>query len=393
MSLVTSQEEFPLLDLFTRLREAGLLLGIDEYQLLLRALNMGFGSTNQEVLVDLCRTLWVKSLDDDKLFNYYFKQVLLPSSSTNPITKDDDENNCRDEETESDFLSTQTDRESEVLDIKSEEEAITNIVPGSILDDSSMPISTELIEVEDEIQAAEVVKMIPSSNEDIGTHFTQSDEYFPINRRQLKQSWRHLRRMVREGIPTELDVEATIENIVQQGILLEPVLVPPRLNRTELLLLIDQKGSMVPFHALSQRLVDTAQQGGRLGRAGSYYFHNCPMQFLYRDSARQQAEAISNILSQLHPERSTALIFSDAGAARGGFNQNRLRLTQEFLAQLRQRVRYLVWLNPLPEPRWVGTTAGEIAGLLPMFEISPWGVERAIDVLRGKPAYVEGWRG
>ena len=76
----TSQEELPLLDLFTRLREAGLPLGIDEYRLILEALHKGFGTTNQEALAELCRTLWVKSKDEEHLFNYHFQQVMIASS-------------------------------------------------------------------------------------------------------------------------------------------------------------------------------------------------------------------------------------------------------------------------------------------------------------------------
>ncbi|MEH2397326.1 hypothetical protein [Nostoc sp.] len=38
MKIQAPDEELPLLELFTRLREAGLLLGIDEYRLVLKAL-------------------------------------------------------------------------------------------------------------------------------------------------------------------------------------------------------------------------------------------------------------------------------------------------------------------------------------------------------------------
>jgi uncharacterized protein with von Willebrand factor type A (vWA) domain len=235
------------------------------------------------------------------------------------------------------------------------------------------------------MQVAEAVQIATSSYDEIAENrFTETDEYFPVTRRQMKQSWRHLRRFVRQGLPTELDVEATIERIGQQGMLLEPVMVPSRVNRTELQLLIDQKGSMVPFHALSQRLADTALRGGRLGKAGIYYFHNCPTKYIYRDTGRQKAEPVSDFLAKLRPECSAVLIFSDAGAARGGYSLERLELTENFLYQLKQRVRYIAWVNPMATERWFGTTAGEIARLVPMFELSRQGLDSAIDVLRGR---------
>ncbi|MEH2334145.1 hypothetical protein [Nostoc sp.] len=126
------------------------------------------------------------------------------------------------------------------------------------------------------------------------------------------------------GLPTELDIEATIEQVLRQGVLLEPILMPSRVNRTELLLLIDHKGSMVPFHALSQRLAETALRGGGLGKASICYFYNCPTKYLYHDQTRQQAEPVVDFLAQLRPERSAVLIFSDGGAVRGGFSLERL---------------------------------------------------------------------
>ena len=364
----TTQEELPLLDLFTRLREAGLPLGIDEYRLILEALQKGFGTTNQEALAELCRTLWVKSKDEEHLFNYHFQQVISAFVPAPTLPK------------KADNLDTKTTKSSSQP--KPEQTENTPV---------SVTISSELIEVEDEMQVAEAVQITTGSYDEIADNrFTQTDEYFPVTRRQMKQSWRHLRRFVRQGLPTELDVEATIERIGQQGMLLEPVMVPSRVNRTELQLLIDQKGSMVPFHALSQRLADTAVRGGRLGKAGIYYFHNCPTKYIYRDTARQKAEAVSDFLAKLRPECSAVLIFSDAGAARGGYSLERLELTEKFLYQLKQRVRYIAWVNPMATERWFGTTAGEIARLVPMFELSRQGLDSAIAVLRGRSTSVAG---
>jgi uncharacterized protein with von Willebrand factor type A (vWA) domain len=161
-------------------------------------------------------------------------------------------------------------------------------------------------------------------------------------------------------------------------------LVPRRTNRVELLLLLDQGGSMVPFHSLSRRLAETALRGGRLGKAGIYYFRNYPDEFLYQDPAHLEAEPIEDILGRLHYGRSCALIFSDAGSARGGYNQERADQTKAFLYELKQRVRYVAWLNPMPHARWRASTAGKIMQTVPMFDISRRGLDEAISVLRGR---------
>ena len=69
-------DELPLLELFTRLRQAGLPLGVTEYQLVLKALETGNGIADREALGRLCCTLWVKSDEDKLLFNYHFEQVM-----------------------------------------------------------------------------------------------------------------------------------------------------------------------------------------------------------------------------------------------------------------------------------------------------------------------------
>jgi inactive STAND len=244
-----------------------------------------------------------------------------------------------------------------------------------------------------EVQIVQTARQTFRRSEEISDNYLIiNSEYFPVTNRQMKQIWRYLRRPLREGAPTELDVEATVNQIGCQGLLLELVLVPCRTNRAELLLLIDQDGSMVPFHALSHRLVETALRGGCIGKASIYYFHNCPTEYLYHDPNHQQAELVKDIVTNVCSHQTSVLIFSDAGAARNGYSRERYELTREFLVQLKQRVRYIAWLNPMPSSRWLNTTASEIACLLPMFEISRRGMQDAINVLRGRARNSEGRR-
>ncbi|NEO13521.1 MULTISPECIES: hypothetical protein [unclassified Moorena] len=233
----------------------------------------------------------------------------------------------------------------------------------------------------DEIQVA---KAIQQPNTQLGETFLIINNHLPITYRQMKQGWRYLRHLMGEGVPTELDLEATIDQIGQQGILLNPVLKPCRINKIELLLLIDQDGSMVPFNHFSQALVDTASRGGRFNQVRVYYFHNCPSDYLYQDPYHLEAVPIEDCLSQLPKTRVVCLIFSDAGAARGQFSSRRRRRTKFFLKELKHYVPPIAWLNPFPSDRWESTTAEEIAKLVPMFEVNRQGLYQAIETLRGR---------
>ncbi|GAA6618620.1 hypothetical protein [Scytonema sp. NUACC26] len=233
----------------------------------------------------------------------------------------------------------------------------------------------------DEIQVAKAIRY---SDNQLSELFPLIVNDLPVTHRQLKQGWRYLRQLTREGAPSELDLEATIQQVAQQGFLLSPELIPRRTNRIELLLLIDRDGSMVPFHHLSQGLADTASRGGRFSRVRIYYFHNCPDEYLYRDPYHLEAEPIDDCLLNLPKVRTVCLIFSDAGAARGGFSSKRRRLTKFFLKELKQHISYIAWLNPVPRKRWENTTAQDIAALVPMFEVNRQEFYKAINILRGR---------
>ena len=460
---------FPLLDLFMQLRTSGLSIGISEYELVLTALQRGIGTSDYKALARLCRTLWVKSPDELRIFNYYFDKFLEEESSFQSSDSEKEAGNQKDnnqtqnpqrirsiivgtifvlgativwwsvsrpkspvlelpKDTPIVKIPEQSSTPSPTPNIPSsssqspQKEQVTPVEPISVepnidywwgilltgilatgcllvlggkekkpisdgaasphlTDGDSQSATSELIrDMEDEVQVAQIFS---------GEGFSSNTDFLPITRRQMKQSWRYLRHSVREGPAIELDIDATVNEAARQGGLLNLVLMPRYINRTELLLLIDQEGSMVPFHSLSQRLAETAAREGRLGNAGIYYFHNCPVRHLYRDPNHLDAEPIPNLLAQLHPTRAAVLIISDAGASRGGFNPERVRLTQNFLSQVRLKVRQVTWLNPMPSNRWLDTTAQEIAHFVPMFEISRQGLDRAIDVLRGRSPLVD----
>jgi hypothetical protein len=419
-------QELLLLDLFMELRKAGLRLGIDEYKLLQKALQVGFG-TDRDSLKRLCQAIWVKSSEEQRLYNSLFEKLVPSLETQNPTSIVDKQSSSR---TKSQTPQTKSESKSqattEPVDNKSQQ------IPSPLNDTTSEPIDNKLDEPSpptqnpDESSTQATSEANEAQSRDTyystdGTELIWSDfdlesilkteniedekkvvkalsmktfmltgEYFPVTARQMKQSWRFLKRPVREGLPVELDLEATVKQIGYKGILLELVLVPPRVNRAELFLLLDQDGSMVPFHLLSSCLAETLLRGGRLGKAGIYYFQNCPTEYLYRDCYRQEAELIEKFIRPLRAEHSSVLIFSDAGAARGGHSKERVKLTKYFLDKLRRNVRYVAWLNPMPKESWKGTTAQEINKIVPMFEFSRRGLQDAIGVLRGRPTNFEG---
>lgn len=465
-----TDEELPLFELYTRLREAGLPLGLKEYAQLLRALQAGFGVADQDALARLCAALWIKNEEESHIFSYHFAGVMRekPLSYSEVARKKEQKSKFSQEVAHTQKITEQNIRKAQkgifaalvllllgliclalmpkeqdilvgntpqleqegipqlpevtqpkepVLQSEAEQKMSAFLLvalPGSFLigtglswlfirnwtvlkeaqsaDDEAgitaqiSTINTKIAGTEiDEVQLAESLRQASGQATNMpNLKVLGQDEYFPLTRRQMKQGWRYLRRNSREGPKTELDIDGTVKQISHQGMFFKPVMMAARKNQTDLVFLIDQEGSMVPFQKLSQRLVDTATRAGQLGQASTYYFHNCPTRYLYCTPLMQHPETLSNFWTGRLSAKSVVVIVSDAGAARGGLNTVRIQKTQTFLEQLKQNARYAVWLNPLPKNRWHHTTAGEIARLITMFEINRPGFQGAIEVLRGR---------
>ena len=365
-------EQLPLKDIFNSLRQRhGFPLGVEEYLVVVQSLQAGFGLANRAELEQLCCALWAKSPQESRLINRLFQQMWMKLEGKPKTSLPDD------------F------QEENKQDLPEESELDSNCSESTPSYDFPDATDTELTEsstVTLEEEPVQVVKAVRNQTQDgslIRPRYSLIDDYFPVTKRQMKQSWRYLRRLVREGVPTELDVEATVAKTVRQGILLEPVLIPPRVNRTDLVLLIDREGSMVPFHALSRQLLETATRGGRLRQTRVFYFHDYVDEYVYRHPALIDAQHLDEMLAEAG-ERAAILIISDGGAARGSFDKIRVERTQAWIEQLQKSAKYLAWLNPMPSDSWQHTTAGEIAQMLPMFAMNRTGMNAAISVLRGR---------
>lgn len=349
-----TQQTPPLFNLFMVMREeAGLPLTIDQYDLLLTALKGGFGVASREDLKQICRLLWVKSksLLQEKQFEQCFDGYFQKYDRESKVVKEKPAPTSKD-------------------NVKREEP--TDTVEPEKTEPPNTPDTT--VKPPPQVPIALKGKLLPKNQNNL---YKLIPNDFPVTKRQIQQGWRYFRRPLREGALTEIDIAATIQKVCQEGIFLEPVMIPQRINRAEILLLIDVSNSMIPFNLLSQRLLDNLQ-GGRLGKAEVYYFLNCPGNHLYLHPQSSQVKSIEDLLPKLHSKRTVVLIVSDGGAARGGVSPSRIEFTEEFIQKFARCVRHIAWLNPIPEERWEYTTAEDILQFVQMFELNSSGFKAAI---------------
>ena len=342
--------------LFYRLRKRGFNLGMSEYLAALEAVKGGFAVDRDDLFLML-QPLWCHSLGEQSQFLLIWQEVTAQFSETS--------------------------RSSEKAEPSKIPPPAADLLPPEppAPQPHSAPSGTE--PSNPELATLPVrTPFVPAEVNDL----PELQTYHPVSRRSMSYTWRYLRRPVALGAADLLDVEATVEQAARQGFFLAPVYRRREINQARLLLLVDQDGSMTPFHRFTRDLVETALMPGVFpeDQVQVFYFYNFPTEYVYRDDRLTLPERLDAALAGCDSETSV-MIISDAGAARGYRRLERIRQTAEFLTQVKRKTGLISWLNPMPQNRWRGSSAEVIAYLVPMGQMDNDGLSNAIDIVRGQP--------
>ncbi len=346
-----------LLEVFRRFRHAEGHLGMGELLAAYQAVDGGWGGEDRGALRDLARLLWCKSPVEMAELDEIFDAVLAASPRQAPESAPDEPSAGP-----SPVATRPEERPAEPLPSSPPTQPPERKPALSVL-----PVRTPAKPAASEARA-------------------ELRAYWPVSRRSMVYTWRYLRRPVKDGPPVVLNVPATVERTARQGFFLQPVYDRRESNHAHLVLLADQGGSMVPFHRFTRDLVETATTESTLHQVDVWYFHNVPLERVFRDPYRTESLPLSEALGGCSPD-SSLLVVSDAGAARGYRSLQRIRASADGLVAIKRLTTLIAWLNPMPEHRWAGTSAQFIARLVPMFQMDPEGFSHAVDVLRGQPPH------
>jgi uncharacterized protein len=355
-----------LLPVFQEMRRLGADLSLAEYLQAIQMLRAGVGLDDAATLAQACRLLWAKSRAEQEMFDTAFREKAVPM-----LTLLAPRSASGNEPADAVYDDTASSAEDEQEIAKPEEkpqEPYLSMIPMEQPDATVVPAAFPPFPF-----AAMPTKRV--------YHFTPR---LPLSKNEMSGHWRQLRRMQHNGPTRELDIEATIRAICQHGLLREPVMRPRTDNTAQLLLLIDQDGSMTPFKMLTEALLESVTRNSLAGKTAVYYFHDCPTHTLYEDSYLGEPVALEQVLAH-HAHNSHVLIVSDAGAARAHYDDERIHNTRRFLTKLRSYTYLYAWINPVPFARWRFTTAEDIEHLVPMFPLDRDGLDDALQILRGHP--------
>lgn len=210
-----------------------------------------------------------------------------------------------------------------------------------------------------------------------------------LDTRQTQVALRRLRRLARRDAELELDVDDSIDRTCKNAGELELVFNPPRKNQARVVLLMDTGGSMDPFTDMVEQLFTAANQLNHWKKLEAFTFHNCPYEKVYTRIAEDKGILTASFIKD-RPKDTFLIIVGDALMAsselteRYGaiqYSHNNLVPGIVWLHRLRRHFERCVWLNPIEERHWSGWTIRLIAQIFPMFPLTLRGLDRAVDHL------------
>jgi uncharacterized protein with von Willebrand factor type A (vWA) domain len=215
-----------------------------------------------------------------------------------------------------------------------------------------------------------------------------------LDLRQTKVALKRLRHLTRMGPYDQLDIDESVDETCKNGGEIEVVFNQEKRNNVRLLLLMDVGGTMDPYYAPVSRLLTALHEERGLRDLKAYYFHNCIYDTMGTTARLYAGEPLptGNILRALD-ERWKVLIVGDAAMhpaelmnPRGNINPRYESETRgiDWLTRITNHFERAVWLNPDPPKIWNHSqTCRVIQRLFPMFHLSVDGIEDAVAALIG----------
>jgi len=392
----------PFYQFYRRLVENNFQIGLGEYWIFIRAVEEFVGlnikefsyllnlSRDKEFKSDffknysnsLIKSLWLKPNQSQQLFDELFEESYKlyysfaqkksePAADTNTTVPTDKDKIEKDQEIKDPVVKTDALKPETIED---KEESIDRDVKIRISTGKSD--NNDLIDLRGNVEKSK---------------FLFAKKFYPIDRRQILQNLKPLAAFRQQNETIEIDFDLTIKKITEKGVFTEAVFKKRKKNETKLLLLIDNKGSMIAFEQLTNILKNELEK--TLGilhpkkdeTMKTFYFKNVPNNYFYKDTIHMEYEEINKTMNHFKNKSALIIILSDAGAARGSRNSERINKTEEFLSNLRKNCSgRIAWINPLPKERWSGNSAGKISGRVAMFEANEKGIKNVVNLLKGR---------
>lgn len=217
--------------------------------------------------------------------------------------------------------------------------------------------------------------------------FRNLDDTVELGTRNIKLALRRLRQFARESADLELDLPDTIRSTAHNAGWLDLKMVPERHNAVKLLLFLDVGGSMEDHVRICEELFSAAR--GEFKHLEYFYFHNCLYDTVWKDSRRRHVEQIDVMeILRTYDAGHKVVLVGDASMSPyeiekegGSVERWNDEPGEVWLRRLLDAYPKAVWLNPVPEKYWGGTTSiGIVRRLMEdrMFPLTLDGIDRGM---------------
>jgi uncharacterized protein len=214
----------------------------------------------------------------------------------------------------------------------------------------------------------------------------------PLTRSSMGEAMKRLRHLVPEGVKDRINVDASIYQTIKNGGEIEIIFDRGVVDRLKIILAIDNGGwSMDPYIQTVQVLFHYAKN--QFKDLKTYFFHNTIYDLLWEDSERYRRPIRIDDFTKLDPD-TRLIIVGDASmapyelsAADGSIYayERSGKPSIQRLKFLADTFSHTIWMNPIPQNHWNGTySINVIRNIIPMFELSLDGLEKAVRYLMEK---------
>ena len=225
-------------------------------------------------------------------------------------------------------------------------------------------------------------------------HFRDFRDDTVLDVRQFQMAFRRLRQFsaLEDGPKDELQLDDTIRETGNNAGRLKLVFGRPRRNTVKLLMLFDSGGSMWEFTKLCASLFQAVSRESKFKDLKTYYFHNCFYDDLYTAPGCLHASSVSTewVLSQLGQDYKV-IVVGDASMApyellSPGGCSDYYTYNQEpgidWIGKFTSRYNRMIWLNPLPKQNWDAGYGSEtiriIKARVPMYRLTLEGLQEGL---------------
>ncbi len=195
--------------------------------------------------------------------------------------------------------------------------------------------------------------------------FANLDDTQELNTRNLKLALKRLRHFTREGLPSELDIDDTINKTSKNGGMLDISMVPSKQNRVKVLLFMDVGGSMDDHVELCSRLFSAAKH--EFKHLEFFYFHNCLYETVWKDNTRRHERIPTMEILNKYNKDHKVIFIGDAAMSPyevlsegGSVEHYNPEAGLTWLQRVKERYSYSCWINPNPTVSWTYFQSTEV---------------------------------